>query len=56
MPIKKHKIKPKVRQNHEALPNTFDVFKAPKYKPAPAASPRPGADDHLKYKSKLGAA
>ena len=55
MPIKKQKIKPKVRHNCEALPNTYNALKAPKYKPAPAAPVRPGADDHLKYKTKLSA-
>lgn len=54
MSIKKQQIKPKARKNCEALPCTYDVLKAPKYKPEPPASVRPGADDHLKYKSKLG--
>lgn len=45
----------KERQANEALPNTFNLFKAPKYKPEPSTTVRPGADDHLKYKSKLGA-
>lgn len=50
------KYTPKVRQQGEALPSTYNLLKAPKYTPDPMQSVRTGADDHLKYKSKLGAA
>lgn len=43
---------PRKRHNCEALPATYNLLKAPKYKPPPTQSVRPGADDHLKYKSK----
>ncbi len=49
------KYKPKVRQQGEALPSDYNLLKAPKYKPEPTQSVRTGADDPLKYKSKLGA-
>ena len=52
MKSKLGKYAPKVRDNCEALPNTYNVLKAPKYKPEPTAPVRPGADDHLKCKSK----
>lgn len=55
MKAKFAKYTPKVRHNHEALPNTYDVLKAPAYKPRLVQAMRSGADDHLKYKSKLGA-
>lgn len=52
MKAKFPKYTAKVRQSCEALPNTYNLLKAPKYKPPPTQSVRPGADDHLKYKSK----
>lgn len=52
MKAKFPKYTAKVRQNCEALPNTYNLLKAPKYKPPPTQSVRPGADDHLKYKSR----
>lgn len=49
--------KPKARKRAigEALPNTRNIFRAPRYKPEPAASVRAGADDHRKCKSLTGA-
>lgn len=41
----------KKRAAGEALPNTRNIFKAPKYQPEPAASVRQGADDHRNCKS-----
>lgn len=52
MKAKFSKYTAKVRQNCEALPNTYNLLKAPKYKPPPTQSVRPGADDHLKHKSR----
>lgn len=52
MKAKFPKYTAKVRQNCEALPNTYNLLKAPKYKPQPTQSVRPGADDHLKHKSR----
>jgi len=52
MKAKFAKYPPKVRQNNEALPNTYNMLKAPKYKPPPVQSVRAGADDHQKFKSR----
>ena len=52
MKAKFAKYTPKVRQNNEALPNTYNIIKAPKYRPGPVQSVRAGADDHLKFKSR----
>ena len=52
MKAKFAKYTPKVRQNNEALPNTYNLLKAPKYKPESVQSVRAGADDHLKFKSR----
>ena len=52
MKAKFPKYTAKVRHSCEAMPNTYNLLKAPKYKPAPVQSARAGADDHLKFKSK----
>ena len=52
MKAKFAKYTPKVRHSFEALPNSYNLLKAPKYKPPPIQSVRPGADDHLKHKSR----
>ena len=52
MKAKFAKYTPKVRQNNEALPNTYNIIKAPKYRPGPVQSVRAGAADHLKFKSR----
>ena len=52
MKAKFAKYAPKARQNNEALPNTYNIIKAPKYKPEGVQSVRAWADDHLKFKSK----
>ena len=52
MKAKFPKYTPKVRHSFEALPNSYNLLKAPKYKPPPIQSVRPGADDHLKHKSR----
>ncbi len=35
----------------EAEPPTISIWKQPVYKPPQMATPRPGADDHLKVRS-----
>jgi len=35
----------------EAEPSTISIWKQPVYKPPQMATPRPGADDHLKVRS-----
>lgn len=52
MKAKFAKYTPKVRHSCEALPNSYNLLKAPKYKPEPAQSVRAGADDHIKHKSR----
>ena len=52
MKAKFAKYAPKARQNNEAMPNTYNIIKAPKYRPGPVQSVRAGADDHLKFKSR----
>ena len=36
----------------EAEPPTISIWKQPVYKPPQMATPRPGADDHLKVRSR----
>ena len=52
MKAKFAKYTPKVRSDGEAMPNTYNIIKAPKYRPGPVQSVRAGADDHLKFKSR----
>jgi hypothetical protein len=44
---------PRQRDPHEALPNTIAIMskKYPRYVPKEIEVVRPGADDHLKYRS-----
>lgn len=52
MKAKFPKYVPQPRNDCTARPNTYNMLKAPKYKPPPVQSVRVGADDHLKFKSK----
>ena len=42
---------PSVKDPNAVLPPSISIWKQPVYKSAPAAYMRPGADDHLKFKS-----
>lgn len=43
---------PKPHNPNAAQPNSTDLWKQPVYTPKPVTSARPGADDHLNYKSR----
>ena len=43
---------PRSRQAGEALPAQTSVWKQPDYTPPPEPHVRPGANDHMRYRSK----
>ena len=44
---------PRVRAEHEALPNTIDILRQPVHKSEQWVSVRPGADDHKRVESRM---
>ena len=43
---------PRTRQAGEAMPPTISIWEQPRYTPPPDPHVRPGANDHMRYRSK----